>query len=47
MTVFVLINNETKEVISEEQCYGNAMEHAMVLEEMGMKILILPKEMVD
>lgn len=40
MTVFAIINTETNKVISKEECLGNAMEHAMVLEEMGMKIRV-------
>lgn len=40
MTAFVIIKTETNQVIAEEQCLGNAMEHAMVLEEMGIKIRV-------
>jgi len=40
MTVFLVMNAETKEVISKEECLGNAMELAMVLEEMGNKVKV-------
>lgn len=40
MSSFVLIDMNTNKVIAEENCLGNAMEHVMVLEEMGMKIRV-------
>lgn len=40
MTVFVLINTNTNQVVAEEGSLSNAIEHTINLEDAGMNIRI-------
>ena len=41
MVVFEVIDNATNEVVSTEECLGNACELQMVLQEMGRDITVV------